>query len=730
MSSKVTKTLCVLSAVVMGLTLALQRVSAQQPSPSPTKTVDVKPTTSTEAIGDDAGGYTINSSMEFGYRGLSVGGNFNKYQSDLNYKAGPRVFDSSFLMRAKEGQGVLFDTLLVTSSEWGADPYGNFRISAEKSKWYRFEGTYRRFKYFRVLNNFANPNFSTRPPDPVTGQHSSDTRQQLGDFDLTILPKNQRLKFNVGFSPSRYSGPVFTTWHYGGDDFMFLSQAKSSSNDFRIGADWKLGPVDFSFLQGFRRFKDDSFIDQTGINLGVNPVASNAFLTSIVRDEPVSGKVNYTRFSLHTFLARKVDITGRIIYSSSTTNVNWVESVTGINFNTRITNIAGAINPPNILTLGQFNFTGDAKRPNTLGDLGLTYFATDKLKLSNTFRVETFQINGGDLYRGVFSMTRSNGTGAITLLPEGTNYKLTKYRKLQNTVELDYQFNERYAAHFGYRYGTRRIEEFASGVNLANNGAPLVAPESFTEDNHTNVVFGGLKARPIKAWTIYVDAEHGTADNVFTRIGNYNYTNFRARSRYAPTRTLSFNFSVITRNNANPSEIGGVSLADFGVDIKSRVFSSSVNWTASPKLSLSAGYTHNWQNSDAVVDYYFNSVRHPEGHSLYFMRNHFFYLDAVAQLLPRVTLYAAYRINKDVGQGDRLTDPTGTPGFLITSYPMSYQSPEARLAIRLNRRLDWNFGYQYYNYRESPLVGPNNPQNYHAHLPYTSLRLYFGRGKG
>ncbi|MDT5155667.1 MAG: hypothetical protein QOH51_24, partial [Acidobacteriota bacterium] len=70
-------------------------------------------------------------------------------------------------------------------------------------------------------------------------------------------------------------------------------------------------------------------------------------------------------------------------------------------------------------------------------------------------------------------------------------------------------------------------------------------------------------------------------------------------------------------------------------------------------------------------------------------------------------------------------DPTGTPGSLISSYPMSYQSPEARVAIRVNRRLDWNLGYQYYNYRESPLVSIR-PQNYHAHMPYTSLRFYFG----
>jgi len=63
---------------------------------------------------------------------------------------------------------------------------------------------------------------------------------------------------------------------------------------------------------------------------------------------------------------------------------------------------------------------------------------------------------------------------------------------------------------------------------------------------------------------------------------------------------------------------------------------------------------------------------------------------------------------------------------LISSYPMSFQSPEARMAIKLNRHLDWNLGYQYYNYHESAIVGPR-PQNYHAHLPYTSLRIYIGR---
>src|SRR5688500_1302986 len=227
---------------VAGLLLALDSVTnAQDPSPSPTP-VDA---------GDNAGNYMVISTVEVGYRGLQVVGDLNKYQSDLNYKAGPRLFDSSFLLQAREGDAPLFDTLLFTTSGWGADPSGNLRISVEKSKWYRFEGTYRKFKYFRFLNSFANPNwvfspstFSV-PPKQVTGEHGYNTETKLGDFDLTLLPKNQNIRFNVGYSPERYSGPAFTNYHVGGNDFNYPLNLKSRADDFRFGADGRVGRLDF-----------------------------------------------------------------------------------------------------------------------------------------------------------------------------------------------------------------------------------------------------------------------------------------------------------------------------------------------------------------------------------------------------------------------------------------------------------------------------------------------------
>ncbi len=723
------------------LTLLLAVASAQQPSPSPSPAPKKAEAEATPVeAGEDAGNYTITSSIEIGYRGTAVSGDANKYRSDLNYRTGPRLFDSSFLVRAKEGKGTIFDTLLVTSTGWGSDPYSNIRINAEKPELYRFNATYRRFKYFRFLNNHVNPNwvfspanFSV-PPNPVTGLHGYNTNTEMGDFDVTILPKNRTIRFNLGISPERYGGPANTNYHVGGNEFSLLSELSSRATDYRAGADGQLGPIDWSFMQGHRRFTDDSVI-RLGNTPGINLNPAVASFTSYNRSEPVRGDTNYTRFSAHTLIAGRLDVTGRIVYSKATSTFNFLESFTGRNFNPRITGwppgpLAAT---PNTLNLGQYNIAGKTERPTTIGDIGATLRATNKLRISNTFRVEDFTIDGTAVFSDFFSVTRGSGASLRTDTISFSNLdgnRLTKYRKYQDTIEGDYQFNARYSVHFGYRYGARRVEESFEGFNLGSNGSfsppPARSSSSEFEENHTHAFLGGFKARPTQNWSIYFDGEHGTADNVFTRIGNYDYTNIRAKSRYTPNKNLNLTLGFIARDNANPSEIAGVSLNDFGVSTKSRVFTSALDWSVNPRVSLSTGYNYNWVDSDAVVDYFYNSVQHPQGHSLYFVRNNFFYIDTTARLFPRLTLYAAYRINQDDGQGDRLANPTGTPGTLINSYPMSFQSPEARLAFKINRRLDWNLGYQYFNYNESALVGPR-PQNYHAHLPYTSLRVYIGR---
>lgn len=760
-----------------GLTLALLFTTSAvlaQPSPAPEKSpeatngngkVDTKagkpkktetvPTSVT--TGEDAGDYMVTSTLEFGYRGIRVDGDVNKYKSDLNYKAGPRLFDSSLLLRAKDGKGGLFDSLLVTSTGWGADPHGSMRLSIEKTEAYRFDASYRRFKYYRFLNNIVNPVWSFgRQPNPVTGFHNYNTRTQLGDFELTILPKNETISFNVGYSPERYTGPFISTYSVGGNQFQQLVNARSRANDFRVGADGKLGPIDWTFLQGFRRFREDTFIDD--VPIGINTASTAARLSTYVRNEPTKGSVNFTRASIHTLVAKKLDLTARIIHSRATTNFTFIENFTGVNWNPRITGWPPTSFPrvpppgtvtvsaqPNTLNLGQYNITGETKRPNTVFDFGATLLATDRFRVSNTFRVEDFEIEGLNFFSDFFSLTRGlppaagGGTRTDTLgfnnLPAN---EVTKYRKYQNTIEGDYQFNRNYSIHFGYRYGKRQVELFFEGFNHASQGSfnPPAVPTTRMEshENHTHAFFGGFKIRPAKNWTLFFDGERGTSDNVFTRIGNYDYVNFRGKSRFAPNRHWNFNLTFITRNNSNPSQIAGVDLTNFGVDFKTRIFTSSIDWIPNARFSVSGGYNYNWVRSIALIDYsYFSTTNSAlRGRAAYYMRNNFFFIETVSKLTPHVSLFAGYRINKDNGQGNRLSDPAATgERTLITSYPMSFQSPEARLAIRLHRRLDLNLGYQYFNYNEDgylrTFASSPRAQNYHAHLPYASLRLYFGR---
>ena len=60
----------------------------------------------------------------------------------------------------------------------------------------------------------------------------------------------------------------------------------------------------------------------------------------------------------------------------------------------------------------------------------------------------------------------------------------------------------------------------------------------------------------------------------------------------------------------------------------------------------------------------------------------------------------------------------------MQTFPLSYQSPLARVSIRLREKLRWNAGWQYYNYHEE--FGLESfYQGYHANTGYTSVTWAF-----
>jgi len=225
----------------------------------------------------------------------------------------------------------------------------------------------------------------------------------------------------------------------------------------------------------------------------------------------------------------------------------------------------------------------------------------------------------------------------------------------------------------------------------------------------------------VNMWSVYFDMEKGESDNVFTRVDNYDYTNFRVRSLFKPTRQWAFNLTMVTKDNTNPSLTRETVPRAFGSDVNSRTFSASADYTPNGKVSLSSGYTKMNLTSQSAVIFFFNSVKQ-EGTSRYFLKDNFFYVNLFAELHPRVSVYGTYRIHNDPGQQDRKSTANNV---LLSSYPYQNQAPEARATFKLHERVDWVVGYQYFDYKEEFF----NSQWYKAHLPYTSLRFYLGGGR-
>lgn len=676
----VCKSVCPLFATISLIAVAFIVPTFGQ-SPTPTATPSA----------DSASDSPITSTIELGVRGVHVNGDNDKFRSDLNYRPGFRVFDSSFVIENKPGSN-FFDSALVTTSGWGGDPTGVFRLNVERTGFYRFDSNIRRVKYFNFLNNHA------------LGQHDARTDHGFGDFDLAVFPERESLRFRFGYSFNRTGGEGgFTTRAYS-DEFGVLSNVDTQSDDFRAGVEGKVLGFNLGLNYGLRKFAENTryFID--GLNPGNNPT-NTARLFTFERQYPIDGVTNFVHFFAQRTFADKLDFTARIIHSHTSTDFSVSERLTGRD------------NSNNQVDLDRFAISGDAQRPQTRGDLGVTYRVTQAFRISNTFTYDQFNISGGNTFFEELRRRNNAGTVLATVFTNTLASRVTAYRRATNLVEFDYQVNHRFGFNVGYRFTDRRVAIDGLDRNLAS-ATPTIISEEF--ENQTHGLVAGFKAKPVDNWVIFGDVEHGKADNVFTRLANYDYTNFRIRTR-ASLKRVSFNASFMSRSNDNPSRSVEVPPVSFTSETKTRTLATSIDWEPLPEFSISGGYTYQHVNAHTDIIVPVAGAR-LAGISEYFVRDSHFFIDVQARPIKRLSLFASYRINDDRGQGNRVSTRTQD---IITSYPIRFQSPEIKLAIKLTKNIDWNLGYQYYDYRERMTIA----QNYNAHLPYTSVRFYFGRAE-
>jgi hypothetical protein len=151
----------------------------------------------------------------------------------------------------------------------------------------------------------------------------------------------------------------------------------------------------------------------------------------------------------------------------------------------------------------------------------------------------------------------------------------------------------------------------------------------------------------------------------------------------------------------------------------------SGNWTPRNWFTVDAGFNRAHTYTIGGIAYFLNQQLFQDQSSIYLSNINSIYAGVRYEIRKRIDLYAAYTRVQDLGDGR----PTAAAGIgsapalfqAVQTFPLAFQSPMARLSVKINEKFRWNVGYQYYGYREdfASLLG------YRANTGYTSISFSF-----
>ena len=647
-----------------------------------------------EAVGNARGGdfanYNIVDSVEIGYRWRVADGSLGTYRSDVNYGNGIRILATNLSINSKEGHGRWFDEIVLSTSGLGNDPYQTASLRIQKNGLYRYDMLWREDDYF-------NPGLAISG-----GDHLMDTVRGLQDHSLTLFPQSH-VQVELGYSRNAQSGPALSTIQ----PFSGLSSAapvfenvKQQWNEYHIGilADWR----GFRFIA--RRmwdfYKDDSSYGLNGGEIvGVPP--DPTLVTQFQRSAPNHGS-NPGWFGNISGSHKYWAMNARLTYNLGNGGFAMNELTTGLN-------LTGAAENQQIVV------SGNAQRPVLAGDFSVSVFPTSHLSIVNNTAVHDTRIDG-DSYLTDYN----NGTGANTTL----NFKFLGVRTVANSTDLNYRFNNWFSAYAGFTDSRREIRLLEAFSFPAIAGTAVRFP--YQQESQLNAGSFGVRFHPLQALTINLEGEAGRATHPLTPISDRNYHTLGGRVQYRK-RNLQLSTGYRELYNANAP------LSFITYSSRSRQYNAAASFALRDWLTFDASYSKLHLDTVGGLAFFagVQSVALQTGYdSIYISNIHAANAGFHFDIHHRADLYLGYTITKDTGDGRAtatpvgVTDPVASLLDSVQTFPLSYQSPMARFSIRINPKLRWNAGYQFYGYGEQfHLLGYD--QNFHAHTGYTSVLWSF-----
>lgn len=663
--------------------------------------------------GDNSGGYNITQSFEFGYRWALIGGDLGMYRSVDNYGNGLRLLGSSLGINSRDGHGHYFDEILLTTMGLGNDPYQSVMLRVQKNGLYRYDMSWRLDDYYNpgltvVGNNGANgvPTVSYLSNSPLLatgGLHARDTSRRLQDHDVTLFPQSH-YRFHFGYSRNTEDGPALSTaqeFDLNGPALPVFMDVRRQWNEYRLGADLDLAGFRFTVTHRWDYFKDDTPFTSLG-TVAPAAVGDQTAVTQFNRSEPIHG--SNPGWLGNLFTRRKLwGINARMTYVSGSRDFLMDEVAFG-------TSQFGGTGGRQIVA------GGNAKRPDLAGDFALQLFPTEQLTVVNNTSILSNRIDGGSSYSEV-----QNGFN----LGQTIYFRYLGIRMVTNSTDVNYRAAKKVGFFAGYHYSDRLIRTI--------EGFTIPAFANSTENdfyhvsNHLNSGVAGIRFRPWKPLSLTVDGELGRANDPLTPISDKNYHSINGRAEYRTKRVqLSGTYRQVYNLNAP------FVFATF--DSHSRQYSGNASWAPKDWFSIDASYMKLHLDTRGGIAFFASTGSRPQLQSAfpsYYLSNvHAANLGARFVIQKRADVYVGYSINKDTGDGRAtpvppdVTNPVAALLDSVQTFPLTYQSPLARLSIRITPKIRWNAGWQLYNYNEAfHFFGYN--QNFHANTGYTSVLWSF-----
>jgi len=659
------------------LLILIASVAAAQPPVAPS------PDPAGERAGENVHNYNIVDRFETGYRFSTVGGSDAQYRSSVNYGNGIRLLGSSLIVTSRDGHGSLFDQITLSTQGLGNDPYESASLRVEKYRTYRYDMSWRQNDYF-------NPGLVTGGGN---GQHLLDTQNRMQDHNLTLFPQSN-LKFFLGYSGSTQSGPSYSSiqqFDVTGNIFPLFSNVHRVWREYRLGNEFQFFGIRVNWMHGWQDFKDDTgaVFAISGVPGAVPlPPESPVNLTRFRASDPNHGTNPYWRAAI--FAQRKLfNVNGRFTYSGGRRAFVVDESAQGV--------ASSLTRVQNVVTLG------DAQRPVATGNLNVNFTPTSKLTIANSTSVYNIRTLGDSLFTQFDSATQ-----ATTVL----FYNYLGIRTVANDTNLNYQVSPLVGFMAGYHFSDRLI---STQDQFTFAGAVSSSPAEQSNQLHSGQI--GVRITPWKPLSVLLSAEIGTDSHPFTPVADADYHALTARVQY---RAKTFRLLATANSNYNANS---VSLTSYGS--QSRTYSVSGSWTPRSQFIVDAGFNRAHTYSIGGIAYFTDAQLIQGQSSIYLSNINSIYAGVRYEIAKRIDLYAAYTRVQDLGDGrDSAAAGIGTAPAVfqaVQTFPVAFQSPMARLSVKINEKLRWNAGYQYYGYRAdfASLLG------YRANTGYTSLSFSF-----